>query len=366
MKILITGGPVHLFIDDMRVLSNSAKGGQAAAYADLFAKKGHEVTYLTSKLAYKPKNEKIKIVYHEGFEDYRRKVNELSKKNDLVIMAAAVANFMNKGGRFKGKINPNAEGELTLTLIPSPKVINEVKKANPKCTLVGFKLMSGSTDEELIEGAWKVLLNSKADLVVANDKMNLMRKIILGKDKSTREMNSLEGVVDFIEKVANDKHFKTKVLSNKLTGFEKEIKEAEEIAEANKEKFVTWSKNSNRRFGCVAVNSEKGMIVSPREKDAPEDHWAWVAVKNVDFANLIIKAEGGKASLNAPLLWNVFQKNPRAEYILHYHKQREDLPTVEWAPPGTLREAQLARKGSFNIKQHGTIEIYNKKGELIV
>ena len=74
----------------------------------------------------------------------------------------------------------------------------------------------------------------------------------------------------------------------------------------------------------------------------------------------------GKASLNAPLLWHVFKKNPKAAYIIHYHKQNKNLPTSEWAPPGTLREYRLARKDSFNVDKHGVIEVYDKEGNLLV
>jgi len=317
-------------------------------------------------MAVQPKNKKVKVVFHKGFEDYLEKVRQLSKNNKLIVMSAAVANFMLKGGRFKGKINPNAEGELPLTLVPTPKVINEVKKVNPDCCLIGFKLTSGSSQEELMEGAWKVMLNSRADLVVANDKQDLMKKFILAKDKSVREVKSLKEVVDFIEKTASDKHFKTEVVSSGLSGFEKETKLAEKIAEQNKEKFTPWDKKSKRRFGSVAVISKKGMIVSPREKDAPEEGWAWVTVESVDPQKMILKTMGGKASLNSPLLWNVFKKTPSAKYILHYHQQKEGLPSVEWAPPGTLREFELARRGSFNVKLHGAILVYDEKGKLIV
>jgi phosphopantothenoylcysteine decarboxylase/phosphopantothenate--cysteine ligase len=366
MRVLITGGPVPIYIDDMRVLSNSAKGGQSAEYADLFAKKGHRVTYLTAKLAIKPRDKRVKVVYHDGFDDYREKVKQLSKRNDLVVLSAAVANFMRKGGRYKGKINPNAVGELVLRLVPTPKVIGEVKKANPNCCLIGFKLMSGATREKLIDGAWKVVINSHADLVIANDKRELMKKLILAKDKSVREAGTLKEVVDFIEKIAGDRHFKTRIVSEDLSQYSDVIGVCQRLAEKNSKKFMPWSKDTGKRFGCVAVLSRNGMVISPREKEAPERKWSWVVVKDVDPARMRILAIGGKASLNAPLLWHAFKRNRRAAYIIHYHKQRKGLPTVEWAPPGTLREYKSARKGSFNLGRHGAVELYDKKGNLLV
>ncbi|MCW6160439.1 MAG: phosphopantothenoylcysteine decarboxylase [Candidatus Micrarchaeales archaeon] len=365
-RILITGGAVPVYIDDMRILSNGAKGGQSAEYADIFARKGYTVTYLTAQAAILPKEKRVNVVYYNGFDDYREKVIAISKESDLVVLSAAVANFMRKGGRYKGKINPNAEGELVLRLVPTPKVINEVKKVNPGCCLVGFKLMSRASRDELIDGAWKVMRNARADLVIANDRQELMRKLILAKDKSFREVGNLEGAADFIEQIANDKHFRTKVSGGSLSKHAAVAKACQDLAERNSRKFVSWGDGSERRFGCIAMRSNGGMVISPREKDTPKTKWKWVLVRDVDPRGMRIHAAGGKASLNTPLLWNVFRKNRDAAYIIHYHRQRKGLPTVGWAPPGTLREYNLARKGSFNVFGHGAIEIYDKKGDLLV
>lgn len=365
-SVLITGGPVPVYIDDMRILSNGARGGQSAEYADIFARKGYNVTYLTTQAAILPKEKRVNIVYHNGFDDYRAKVIAISKKSGLVVLSAAVANFMRKGGRYKGKINPNAVGELVLRLVPTLKVINEVKKVNPDCCLVGFKLMSRASKAGLIDGAWKVMRNSRADIVIANDRQELMRKFILAKDKSVREARSLEEAADFIGQIASDKHFKTKVSSGSLSKHADAVKACQDLAERNNRKFISWGDGSQRRFGCIAMRSSGGMMISPREKDAPETKWKWVVVKAVNPRRMRILTIGGKASLNAPLLWNAFRKSRDAVYIIHYHRQRKDLPTVDWAPPGTLREYNLARRGSFNVFGHGAIEIYDKKGDLLV
>ncbi len=366
MKVLITGGAVPVYIDDMRILSNGAMGGQSAEYADIFARKGHEVTYLTTRMSTLPRSKRVKVVYHNGFDDYRSKTIALSKGSNLVILSAAVANFMRKGGCYKGKINPNAVGELVLRLVPTPKVINEVKRVNPTCCLVGFKLMSRSGRAELIDGAWKVMRNSRADLVIANDRQELMRKLILAKDKSVRETGSLAVVADFIERIAQDRHFRTKASGSDLSKYRSEIKLCQSIAEKNSRKFAVWGRGSERRFGCVAMRCRDGIVISPREKDAPEKGWKWVVVNGVDPKRMLIRTIGGKASLNTPLIWNAFKKNVGAEYAIHYHKQRKGLPEVDWVPPGTLREYNSARKGSFNVSGHGAIELYDKRGDLIV
>ena len=52
---------------------------------------------------------------------------------------------------------------------PSPKILNIVKKINPKIFLVGFKAEYNVTEDELVFWARKKIKTSRADFIVAND-----------------------------------------------------------------------------------------------------------------------------------------------------------------------------------------------------
>jgi phosphopantothenoylcysteine synthetase/decarboxylase len=60
-------------------------------------------------------------------------------------------------------------------LVKTPKVIKMIRDLNPQAFLVGFKLEVGSPEEELIGIAHRSLLANKADLVVANDLLQIER-----------------------------------------------------------------------------------------------------------------------------------------------------------------------------------------------
>jgi phosphopantothenoylcysteine decarboxylase/phosphopantothenate--cysteine ligase len=64
---------------------------------------------------------------------------------------------------------PSDQGEWTLKLKALPKIIAEVKKADPKVFLVGFKAEFNISEEELIERSYKRLKEMKMNLIVAND-----------------------------------------------------------------------------------------------------------------------------------------------------------------------------------------------------
>jgi phosphopantothenoylcysteine synthetase/decarboxylase len=81
MKILVTGGAVHAHIDDVKIITNSFKGGLMANLADRLREADHfgvEITYLTSKGSKCPIVNSPTILYHDGFDDYMKQVLELS------------------------------------------------------------------------------------------------------------------------------------------------------------------------------------------------------------------------------------------------------------------------------------------------
>ena len=60
-------------------------------------------------------------------------------------------------------------GELVVRMQPTPKTIDVVKPAAPHCRLVGFKLLAGATEPELLAAAVHLAQRSGAELVFAND-----------------------------------------------------------------------------------------------------------------------------------------------------------------------------------------------------
>jgi phosphopantothenate-cysteine ligase len=58
---------------------------------------------------------------------------------------------------------------MSIALTRATKLIGKVKQWNPKCKLVGFKLLVNSTDEELVDAARRSINKNRCDVVVAND-----------------------------------------------------------------------------------------------------------------------------------------------------------------------------------------------------
>ncbi|HBY21169.1 MAG TPA: hypothetical protein DEG71_09245, partial [Clostridiales bacterium] len=65
------------------------------------------------------------------------------------------------------------EDDLIIALKSTPKVIGIIKDIQPSTYLVGFKLLNGTTEENLYEAASSLMKNNKCDLVVANDLIDI-------------------------------------------------------------------------------------------------------------------------------------------------------------------------------------------------
>ena len=217
-KILITGGPVHAFPDDVKIITNKFKGGLMVKLAGEFVdmaenlhaetkvnrgdkKADVHVTYLCSKNAQQPwwadylggeDTPHLTCVHHNGIDDYMEIVKGLAHTHDAVILGAAVANLIPKN-KIKGKFpshNYKPGDTIPIEFTIAPRIIDEVKKVNSNCLLFGYKLLSGVDYCELVRAAYGVLLESKAVTVFANDAMDLMQKYAVTKERGVHPIHN--------------------------------------------------------------------------------------------------------------------------------------------------------------------------------
>lgn len=167
-RILITAGPTRAYIDAFRYITNPSSGKMGVAIAEDAMERGAEVTLVYGPAtAPPPPNAKvIKIETTEEMLD--AVVGELkAKKYDAAILSAAASDW-GPAERVMEK-TPSSKGEWVLKLKALPKIIAQVKKADPKVFLVGFKAEYNISPEELVDRSYKRLKEMKMNLIVAND-----------------------------------------------------------------------------------------------------------------------------------------------------------------------------------------------------
>lgn len=162
MKILITAGPTREAIDPVRFLSNRSTGKMGCALAQAAQELGHRVTLVAGPIAVPPP-EGVTVVAVESASDMAAAVKARAPEADLIIMAAAVADYRPKT-RSESKIKKGS-GALVLELERTEDILASLgRMKRPGQILVGF---AAETNDVTAYAAAK-LARKNLDWIAAN------------------------------------------------------------------------------------------------------------------------------------------------------------------------------------------------------
>ena len=166
-KILMTAGPTIEYIDPVRVITNQSSGKTGVLLASELISAGSKVTLVYGPGIEKPPKGAKVIRVSTSKEMYDAVKKEMKKKFDVVIMNAAVADYIPEKPS-KKKIN-STQNKIKISLKKVPKIIDQIKKIQKNVILIGFKAEANVTKKELIVLAKKKLKESNSDMIIAND-----------------------------------------------------------------------------------------------------------------------------------------------------------------------------------------------------
>ena len=205
MRVLVTSGGTLEDIDTVRAVVNHSTGSLGSLIAQRFALGGAQVVYLRGEKAACPQTTPHQTITIRGTSQLSVTLKELLNRQrfDCVIHAMAVSDFtpagtltaqdiaiaigeqLNAGQPLtqhtvtaalhsatktpgRAKIS-SRDGDLLLALKQTPKVIEMIKALQPNTLLVGFKLLSGASESELIAAGNRLTCENKCDFVLLND-----------------------------------------------------------------------------------------------------------------------------------------------------------------------------------------------------
>jgi phosphopantothenoylcysteine decarboxylase / phosphopantothenate---cysteine ligase len=170
-RVIVIGGASHEPIDDVRSVTNESSGETAIALATQAHYRGAKVS-LWMGAASVPVPSFLPEIRWSSVEDLQRLVGREKATlaaADAVWIPAALADYTVKAR--PEKIDSRASPRLTLTLGPAPKILPEIRRSVPAPGIVvGFKLVSRRTPEELREHSQQLLEDVGLDAVVGNDR----------------------------------------------------------------------------------------------------------------------------------------------------------------------------------------------------
>ena len=162
LKFLITAGGTGEPIDPVRYIANRSTGKQGYALAKAAKIRGAEVTLVTSMEMEAPPD--IKVLCSETASEMQGVVMEEGLKADVVIMAAAVADY--RPSEMLDQKIKKTELLNTLDLVATHDFLVDLGNSKrTDQTIVGF----AAETENLEENALSKLVRKKLDLIVAND-----------------------------------------------------------------------------------------------------------------------------------------------------------------------------------------------------
>lgn len=172
VRVLIGAGRTEEPIDPVRVLTNRSSGRMGAALAEAARARGAEVTLVAGRMDVDPPAH-VKVERVTTAAEMQRAMERCAKNADVVLMAAAVADFRVK--KTAAEKIKRAEAGLTLELAPNPDILRglgEVRRigasgglqAAKMTTLVGFAL---ETSQGVARARAK-LRDKGVDLIVLN------------------------------------------------------------------------------------------------------------------------------------------------------------------------------------------------------
>jgi phosphopantothenoylcysteine decarboxylase/phosphopantothenate--cysteine ligase len=163
MKILITAGPTREKIDPVRFISNYSSGKMGYALAEAASKGGHTVTLVSGPVALVPPKS-VRTVQVESAAEMACEVRRFAKSADLIIMAAAVADYA--PANFAREKIKKKKAVLSIKLKKTEDILASLGKNKKKGQLlVGF----AAETSDLIRNAESKLERKNLDWIVANE-----------------------------------------------------------------------------------------------------------------------------------------------------------------------------------------------------
>ena len=169
-RILVTAGGTREALDPVRYIGNRSSGKQGLAIALAASARGAEVTLVGANLEVRAAASGSLTVVHVGSTlELEAAVTAAAPDSDVVIMAAAVADYRPESVA-QSKIKKETQGDtLQLTLVKNPDILAGLAASRgPGQTIIGFAAETEQDRDALVELGRAKIARKGADYLVLN------------------------------------------------------------------------------------------------------------------------------------------------------------------------------------------------------
>ncbi len=163
-RVLVTAGPTREAIDPVRFISNHSTGKMGYAMAEAAAMLGAEVVLISGPVNIKS-GINIKKIDVISARDMSEAVENYSQGSDIIIMAAAVADFTPQNPAYE-KIKKKSVDGANITCKRTVDILTNIGKNKRENQFIcGFSMET----ENVIENSREKLVKKNVDMIVANN-----------------------------------------------------------------------------------------------------------------------------------------------------------------------------------------------------
>jgi phosphopantothenoylcysteine decarboxylase/phosphopantothenate--cysteine ligase len=189
--VVVTAGGTREPLDPVRFLGNRSSGKQGYAFARAAAARGARVTLVSANVAL-PDPAGVDIVRVGSTEELRKATVEAAGSADVVVMAAAPADFRPSAYSSSKIKKPEGGGAPVIELVTNPDIAAELgERKRPGQVLVAFAAETGDGDDA-VDNARAKLARKRADLIVLN-RVGVDR--VFGADANTAVVFGADGSI---------------------------------------------------------------------------------------------------------------------------------------------------------------------------
>ena len=162
-KILVTAGATAEKIDPVRFITNHSTGKMGCALARRAAMRGADVTLVCANMTVEPPPF-VTVVKAESAEDMFNAVTSRAPKMDVIIKAAAVADYT--PANYSDNKVKKSEGDMSIPLKRTRDILKYLGENRvPGQVICGFSMET----RDLVENSSAKLTKKNLDMVVANN-----------------------------------------------------------------------------------------------------------------------------------------------------------------------------------------------------
>jgi len=181
MQCIVTAGPTFEPLDEVRRLTNFSTGRLGTELANFLTAQGHKVTLLIGESAtYRGECRAKKILVFSTTSDLRSQLKAMAGRQVGAIFHAAAVSDFSFGKLFQrdaqGTLRPfrsskkisTRSGNLMVELVPTPKIIAELRGWFPQAILCGWKFEANGGHADALRAAERQMADCGTDYCVAN------------------------------------------------------------------------------------------------------------------------------------------------------------------------------------------------------